>query len=117
MLKWETKTPRRGVSSLIPARVVLGHLRGALHIVVQRVTLYQPGPANLYTFYAAFSHHASYMFNMVLELFGSFFSGYKIIQIWYGSFHYLIEAEEIYKSLELKTFYRKVPPRRFELRF
>jgi len=26
------------------------------------------------------------MFNMILEILGSFFSGNKIIQIWYGSF-------------------------------
>jgi len=29
----------------------------------------QPGSDNLYTFDAAFSHHATYMFNMVSELF------------------------------------------------
>jgi hypothetical protein len=62
---------------------VLSHLRGALHIDVKRVSLYQPVSAELP---AAFSPQASFMFNMILELVGSFFSGYKIIQIWHGSF-------------------------------
>ncbi len=110
------KNAPAGRRSLIPAWIMLGHLRGALHVAVKRVTLYQSGPADFQSFDAAFPHHASYMFNIELELFGSFFSGFKIIQIWYGSFHSLIEAEEIYKSLQLKTWYRKVPPRRFELR-
>jgi hypothetical protein len=62
---------------------VLGHPRGALHVAVKRVSLYQSGSADLR---AAFSHRAPYMFNMILEMLGSFFSGNKIIQIWYGSF-------------------------------
>jgi hypothetical protein len=79
--------------SLIPAMVVLGLPRGALHAAIKRVSFYQPIPADLYTFDAAISHHASYMFNMVLELYSSFFGGYKIIQILYGSFHSLNKAE------------------------
>jgi len=80
---------------------VPGHLRAALGKAFQGSSPYQPGPADLHAFDAAFPHHASYMFNMVLELFGSFFCGYKIIQIRYGSFYSPIEAEKIFKSLQL----------------
>jgi hypothetical protein len=73
------KTPRQGVPSLIPVRVVLGHHRVALHVAIKRVSLYQPGSAD---HRAAFSHHAAQMLNVVLELFGSLFNGYKTIQIW-----------------------------------
>jgi hypothetical protein len=71
---------------------VLGHLRGALHAAIKRVSPYQPGLADLR---AAFSHHAAHVVNVVLEFFGSFFNGYKTIQIWYGLSHFLIEGEKI----------------------
>jgi len=50
-------------------------LRGGLYVAVRRVTLYQTAPTDLQSFEAAFPHHASHMFNMVLELYGSFLIG------------------------------------------
>ena len=67
--------------SLIPTWIVLGHTGCALHVAVQRLAAYQPGPADLQTCNAAFAHHAANVFNMVLELFGSIFCRYEIIQI------------------------------------
>ena len=83
---------------------MLSHLRGVLKIAVKHVSLYQSGSADLQPFTAAFSHHAPYMFNMILEILGSFFSGNKIIQIWTGSFHPLIKGGKVYKFLQLKTW-------------
>jgi hypothetical protein len=70
---------------LVTAGIVLGHLGCAFHKAIQRSPLDQSGPANLDTFDAAFPHHAAYVFNMVLELFGSLFCGDELVQIRHGS--------------------------------
>ncbi len=66
---------------------MLGHTGRALHVPIERSASNQPGPADLDTFYAAFPHHAAYMFNVVLELFGSLFCGDELIQIRDESHH------------------------------
>ena len=71
----------RDVLLLISTWVVLGHIRGALYVALERLALDQPGSADLQTLDAAFSHHAAYVFNMVLKLFGSLFCGDELIQI------------------------------------
>ena len=67
--------------SLIPAWIVFGHLGCTLHVTIERSASNQPGPADLDTFDAAFSHHAAYVFDVILELFGSLFCGDELIQI------------------------------------
>jgi hypothetical protein len=64
---------------------VLGQLGSALHVPIQRRAPDQPGSADLDTFDAAFSHHASHVFDVVLELFGSLFCGDEPVQIRHDS--------------------------------
>ena len=60
---------------------MLGHLDGALHVIVQRLALYKPGPADHRISDATFSHHAVYVFDVVLQLFSSIFCEDEPVQI------------------------------------
>ncbi len=66
---------------------MVGYLSSTLYITVERYALDQPGPEDLDTFYAGFSHHVAYVFNMILELFGSLHFGDELIQIRHDSHH------------------------------